>query len=675
MPERESLAFTQMGGEGVPWLGQMDFTETPHIFANVGDGTWAHSGSLALRAAVAAKANMTFKVLVNSAVAMTGGQHVEGEFTVPRIAAQLRAEGVERIEVVGDDPDRHRGDPMVPAGTGFHHRSELDAVQRRLREMPGVTALIYDQECATERRRKRKRGTAALAERRAVINPRVCEDCGECSRVSNCIAVEPLATDWGRKRRIDQSACNQDLSCVQGFCPSFVTLTGAEPARPKPPAMPDDLLPDPVLPEPVDGVAWNVLVAGVGGQGVTALGAILAMAAHVDGRPSRSVDTLGFAQKGGGVFVQLRIGRSGATEGSIPAPRIGGGQADLLIASDMVVAHGRNARLMLGPTRSAAVVNADLSPTAQFVRDTATRYEPEAMLANLGEVSRELVAVSATNEVVAALGDAIFVNIWLLGMAFQRGLVPVSATALEQAITLNGAQVDRNLTAFALGRRAALEQRVAAPAVPESLDAIIARCEADLTDYQNAGYARRYVQFVAGVRAAEEAALPGEQRLARAVATQLYRLMAFKDEYEVARLHSLPEWRAQLAASFSGTPRIELNLAPPLLSGLDPSTGLPRKRRFGPWMLRAMGMLRHGKMLRFTPLDPFGRTEERRMERALVQEYRQMIESLLPRLTPGNHDAICAWAEAASGIKGFGPVKARNVAAVRLRWQEIAARL
>ncbi|MGK7867214.1 indolepyruvate ferredoxin oxidoreductase family protein [Falsiroseomonas sp. E2-1-a20] len=675
MPERDSLAFTQMGGEGVPWLGQMAFTETPHIFANVGDGTWAHSGSLALRAAVAAKANMTFKVLVNSAVAMTGGQHVEGEFTVPRIAAQLRAEGVERIEVVGDDPDRHRGDPMMPPGTGFHHRSELDAVQRRLREVPGVTALIYDQECATERRRKRKRGTAAKAERRAVINPRVCEDCGECSRVSNCIAVEPLATPWGRKRRIDQSACNQDLSCVQGFCPSFVTLTGAEPARPKLPAMPHGAMPDPVLPEPVDGVAWNVLVAGVGGQGVTALGAILAMAAHVDGRPSRSVDTLGFAQKGGGVFVQLRIGRPGATEASIPAPRIGAGQADLLIASDMVVAHGRNARLMLGPSRSAAVVNADLSPTAQFVRDTATRYEPEAMLANLSEVCRDLAAVSATSEVVAELGDAIFLNIWLLGLAFQRGLVPVSAAALEQAITLNGAQVERNLTAFALGRRAALEERAAPVAAPETLEAMIARCEADLTAYQNAAYAGRYLQFVNLVQAAEQAAVPGEQRLARAVATQLYRLMAFKDEYEVARLHSLPEWRAQLAGSFAGAPQIEMNLAPPLLSRTDPNTGLPRKRRFGPWMLRAMGLLRHGKALRFTPLDPFGHTEERRMERALAEEYRATIDSLLPRLTPDNHGAICEWAEAASGIKGFGPIKARNLAAVRVRWQEIAARL
>ena len=671
MPERNSTAFTQMGGEGASWLGIAPFTEEKHVFVNIGDGTWAHSGSLALRAAVAAKANVTYKVLVNSAVAMTGGQAVEGDPGVVRIAAQIRAEGVERIAIVGDDPDRHRGDPLVPAGVTFHPRAELDAVQRALREVPGVSALIYDQECATERRRKRKRGTAAQAERRAVINPRVCEDCGECSRVSNCIAVEPLATPWGRKRKIEQSACNQDLSCVQGFCPSFVTLLGAEPARPKGVAAPDGSLPDPVLPEPVDGRAWNILVAGIGGQGVTALGAILAMAAHIDGRPSRSVDTLGFAQKGGGVYVQLRIGRQGTEEATIPNPRIGAGQADVLIASDMVVAHGRNARPLLGARRSAAIVNADLAPTAAFVRDTATRYDTATMLTSLRAACRELHPVHASAEVMQAIGDAIHLNIWLLGLAFQRGLIPVAGAAIEQAIRLNGAQVERNLAAFALGRRAALEGREAEPARPETLEELVARCVADLTDYQDARYARRYAEFVAAVRVAE--APLGAERLTRAVATQLHRLMAFKDEYEVARLHSLPDWQAQLARDFAGTPRIELNLAPPLLSKQDPNTGLPAKRRFGPWMLTAMGLLRHGKVLRFTPLDPFGRTEERRMERALIAEYRAAIEAFLPKLTVQNHATICDWAEAAAGIKGFGPIKARNVEKTRARWREIAA--
>jgi indolepyruvate ferredoxin oxidoreductase len=670
-PERETTSFTQMGGEGAPWLGIAPFTEERHVFVNIGDGTWAHSGSLALRAAVAAKANVTYKVLVNSAVAMTGGQAVEGDPGVVRIAAQIRAEGVARIAIVADDPDRHRGDPDLPAGITFHPRAALDAVQRELRQVPGVTALIYDQECATERRRKRKRGLAPRAERRAVINPRVCEDCGECSRVSNCIAVEPLETPFGRKRKIEQSACNQDLSCVQGFCPSFVTLVGAEPARPATPALPTGL-PDPTLPEPVDGKAWNILIAGVGGQGVTALGAILGMAAHLDGRASRSVDTLGFAQKGGGVYVQLRIGRPGADEASIASPRIAAGQADVLIASDLVVAQGRNARPLLGPGRTAAVVNAEVAPTAAFVRNPETRYDSAAMLASLGAVTRALHPLRAHGAVVGQFGDAIFLNIWLLGLAFQRGLIPLGAPAIEQAIRLNGEQVERNLAAFALGRQAALSGDAALPG-PEPLEALIARCVQDLTAYQNARYARRYADFVATVRAAESPL--GSDRLTRAVATQLHRLMAFKDEYEVARLHSLPEWRAQIARDFAGTRRIELNLAPPLLSRPDPNTGLPAKRRFGPWMLAAMGWLRHGKALRFTPLDPFGRTEERRMERALIEEYRAAIAGFLPKLSPTTHVAICDWAEAATGIKGFGPIKARNVAAVRARWQEIAARL
>ncbi len=671
MPERHSQSFTQMGGEGAPWLGIAPFTDEKHVFANIGDGTWSHSGSLALRAAAAAKVNMTYKVLVNSAVAMTGGQAIEGAPGVARIAAQIRAEGVERIAIVSDDPDRHKGDPEMPRGVSFHPRAELDRVQQALREVPGVSALIYDQECATERRRKRKRGLAAKAQRRAVINPRVCEDCGECSRVSNCIAVEPLETPFGRKRVIDQSACNQDLSCVQGFCPSFVTLLGAEPAKPKPVSAAGGLA-DPVLPEPVDGKAWNILVAGVGGQGVTAVGAILAMAAHLDGRPSRSVDTLGFAQKGGGVYVQLRIGVPGADESSIPAPRIAAGQADVLLASDLVVAHGRAARPLLGPGRTVALVEDSVAPTAAFVRDTSTRLDSGAMQASLRAVTRELHPMRGHAAVVEQLGDAIFLNIWLLGAAFQRGLIPVSLAAIEQAIRLNGAQVERNLAAFALGRAAALAGDAVPPKV-ETLDAMIARRVADLTAYQNARYARRYADFVVKVRAAETPL--GSDRLTRAVATQLHRLMAFKDEYEVARLHSLPEWRAQLAHDFSGSPRIELNLAPPLLSRMDPNTGLPAKRRFGPWMLTAMGLLRHGKMLRFTALDPFGRTEERRMERALIEEFSATIERLLPRLSAANHAAVCDWAEAAAGIKGFGPVKARNVERTRARWAEIAARI
>jgi len=518
-----------------------------------------------------------------------------------------------------------------------------------------VTVLIYDQQCATERRRQRKRGTAEKAARRAVINPRVCEDCGDCSRASNCLAVEPIETVFGRKRAIDQTACNQDLSCVEGFCPSFVTLAGAEPVKPQP-RVASGALPDPVTPEPLPGEgAYNLLLAGVGGQGVTALAAILAQAAHLEGRPVRTVDMLGLAQKGGGVFAQLRIGRVGADPSTIDAPRIGLGAADLLLSADMVVAHGKFARPLLGAARTAAVINADMQPTAEFVLDTETRYDRDAMLASVRAACREVVALPAQSEVEREFGDLIYLNVWLLGVAFQRGLVPLSAEAIARGLELNGAQVARNQAAFALGRAAALTPPESIAPAAETLDALVARRVADLTDYQSSAYARRYSEFVARVRA------QGDERLTRAVAIQLHRLMAYKDEYEVARLHSLPEWRDALAQKFAGTTRIEMHLAPPLLAKPDPVTGVPRKVRFGPWMLSAMGLLRHGKVLRGTMFDPFGRSEERRMERALPGEFMAGIEARL-----GQPQAV-EWAEAWAGVKGFGHVKARNLDAVRTR--------
>jgi indolepyruvate ferredoxin oxidoreductase len=668
--DRNSDLFTQMGGEGMPWIGAAPFTSEKHVFANIGDGTWGHSGSLTVRFAVAAKANMTFKILVNGAVAMTGGQMPEGEINVPHIAAALRAEGVQRIEIVADDEDRHRGNPLIPPGTGFHHRSQLDAVQRSLREAPGVTAIIYDQECATERRRKRKRDLAPKAERRVMINPRVCEDCGDCSRASNCLAVEPVETAFGRKRRIDQSACNQDLSCVQGFCPSFVTLVGAKPAEH---VAGGSVLDPPDPTRPVIGAEpWNLLMAGVGGQGVSSLAAILAQAAHLEGRPVRSLDFLGLAQKGGGVYAQLRIGAVGAAPDAIAGARIGAGSADLLIAADMVVAHGTTARPLLGPGRTVAVVNADLAPTAQFVKDTGTRYRAAEMLESIRTACRDTVALGGTTRVTAELGDAVMLNVFLLGIAYQRGLVPLSSEAIARALELNGAQVALNREAFARGRAAALEDLHPPADAAETLDALVARRMADLTAYQSARYARDYAGFVARVREAEAAALPGEERLARAVATQLHRLMAYKDEYEVARLHADPAWQAVLAQSFTGTQRVELNLAPPILAKTDPVTGAPAKRAFGPWMLRAMGLLRHGKALRGTVADPFGRTEERRMERALPGEFRAGIAQFVGTL-PASHATACAWAEAWAGVKGFGHVKARNLDATRARLAAIEA--
>ncbi|HYF08535.1 MAG TPA: DUF6537 domain-containing protein, partial [Acetobacteraceae bacterium] len=476
-----------------------------------------------------------------------------------------------------------------------------------------------------------------------------------------------------RKRAIDQSACNQDFSCLGGFCPSFVTLVGAKPAE-RYVAGATTAPPEPTRPE-VTGEAWNLLLAGVGGQGVSGMAAILAMAAHLEGRPVRTVDQLGLAQKGGGVYAQLRVGAAGAAAETISGPRIGAGQADLLIAADMMVAQGRTARPLLGPDRTAAVVNADLAPSAQFVLNTATRYDTEGMLGSVRAACREVIALPGASRVVEELGDAIYLNVFLLGVAYQRGLVPLSADAINRALELNGAQVALNKEAFARGRAAAMEELTPKPPAEETLEALIARRVADLTEYQDARYAREYQDFVARVRAAEAAAVPGAERLSRAVATQLHRLMAYKDEYEVARLHSLAEWRETLARDFTGTQRVEIHLAPPLFAKRDPSTGLPMKRAYGPWMLRAMGWLRHGKVLRGTALDPFGRTEERRTERALIGEYRAGLEGLLKRLSPGTHATICDWAEAASGIKGFGHIKARNLVEARRRMAEIAGRL
>jgi indolepyruvate ferredoxin oxidoreductase len=653
--DRDTELFTQMGGEGAPWLGMAPFVEEPHVFANMGDGTYAHSGSLAIRAAIASGENMTFKILVNGAVAMTGGQHTESDTSVPRIAAQLRAEGVARIAIVSDDPERHRGNKLIPADVTFDDRADLDAVQRELRATPGVTALLYDQECATERRRHRKRGTAAAATKRVVINPRVCEDCGDCSRVSNCLAVEPVETEFGRKRQIDQSACNQDFSCLNGFCPSFVTLEGAEPVKPGMPVA-GEALPEPAPPLLRDG-AWNILLAGVGGQGVTALSAILAEAAHLEGRPVRSIDQLGLAQKGGGVYAQLRLGEAGAAADSLRGPRIGQGQADLLIAADMVVAHGVNARPLLSAKRSVAVVNTAIAPTAQFVRDTATRYDAEGMRGSLSAATLELVTLDATKRVLGDLGDAIFVNVFLLGVAFQRGLVPLAAASIEHALELNGTAVARNKAAFADGRAAALEMP-ALPDAPQTLEALIAHRAADLVAYQSKRYAAEYTGFLEGIRAhASEAVLS-------AAAHQMHRLMAYKDEYEVARLHNDPAWQASLTARFAGTKRAVLHMAPPMLGGVD-AEGRPRKRAFGPWMLRFMGVLRYGKVLRGTWADPFGRTEERRTERALPGEFRAGLEALLA-LHP-DEAALLAWIEAWGNIRGYGPVKAARLAAARQR--------
>ncbi|WKW51857.1 indolepyruvate ferredoxin oxidoreductase family protein [Rhodomicrobium lacus] len=676
MMNRNTDVFTQMGGEGVLWVGQAPFTEETHVFANLGDGTYFHSGSLAIRQAIAARANVTYKILYNDAVAMTGGQPVDGQLTVPRIAAQMRAEGVSRIAIVSDDPDRHAKDPAIPAGTSFDHRSRLDAVQRELRSVPGVSVLIYDQVCATEKRRRRKRGLMEQSDRRLLINTGVCEGCGDCSRASNCLSVEPVETEFGRKRRINQSTCNQDATCVDGFCPSFVSVYGGTRRRRQVKHLSPEM-PDPALPAiPEDG--YNILMTGIGGLGITSLAAILGMAAHLHGRQVRIVDQIGLAQKGGGVYSHLRIGEP---QTDLFSPRIGAEQADLVLAADIVVAHGKNSLPMMSETRTAVVADPHVTPTAEFVRDNAVIFDAPAMTARLAKRARALDECPAQAIAVALVGDAIFANMVLTGFAWQNGLVPLERGAILRAIELNGASVDANKRAFALGREAALwPERVAAlldpaPKLAQTLDDIVGLRATELAAYQDVAYAARYLAFVDRVRAREIAVAPQSEVLTRAVAQNLFRLMAIKDEYEVARLYTDGAFAAQIKAEFDGDVKLKFHLAPPILGRRDPDTGKLRKMTFGPWMLPVLRLLAKGKRLRGTWLDVFARASERKAERALLADYEARIERLLPTLTKANLALATAYAAVPDIVRGFGHVKEANIAKAQARYAELEAAL
>ncbi len=672
--DRRAEACTHMGGEGVPWMGQAPFTSERHIFANLGDGTYFHSGSLAVRQSIAAGVNITYKVLYNDAVAMTGGQRVDGTLTVPMIVAQMAAEGVTRIAVVSDDPERHRGDPAIPSWVSFDHRDRLDAVQKELREVQGVSVLVYDQTCATEKRRRRKRGLMETPDRRLVINEAVCEGCGDCSVKSNCLSVEPIETEFGRKRRIDQSSCNQDFSCANGFCPSFVSVVGGTPRKGAGSAKPRLDLPDPALPS-LEAEPWNVMLTGIGGQGVAALAAIIGMATHLEGKRLVVVDQLGMAQKGGGVYSHIRIARA---DQEIFSPRIGPGQTDLLIASDIVVGHGRTALPSLGRERTHALVNADLAPTSEFVRNNEVHYDVEGMIRSLRANSRALDRIPAQALVVSLLGDAIYLNVFLLGAAYQKGLVPLSAAALERAIELNGVSADKNKLAFQWGRHYAADPAsIPVPGAPEpvatTLAEIVARRRADLAAYQNEAYARSFEALVERARLAE-AGLGRGEALAIAIAKSLHKLMAYKDEYEVARLYTDGRFLERVGAGFDGPVTLRFHMAPPLLSRRDPDTGRPVKRTFGPWLMPALRVLARMKGLRGTALDPFGYTEERRTERALIGAYRATVERLLAGLTADNHALAVEIAALPLTIRGFGHVKEANLAKARKREEELLAR-
>jgi indolepyruvate ferredoxin oxidoreductase len=653
---------THMGGEGLTWVGAAPFTSEKHVFQNLGDGTYNHSGSLAIRGAIAAKANITYKLLYNDAVAMTGGQRAESGFTPAQITRQLAAEGVTKTVIVVDELNRYEGVTDLAPGVEVFPRSDLMRVQEMLRDTAGVTVLLYDQTCATEKRRRRKRGSMAKATKRVFINPLVCEGCGDCSVKSNCVSVEPLATEFGRKRKINQSSCNQDYSCVEGFCPSFITLEGAESAQSKktPAALTAESTPLPEF-EPLTGVR-KILFTGVGGTGVTTVASILAMAAHIDGRAGSVVDMTGLAQKGGSVFSHVKIGE---TEETIVGGRVPAASADVLIACDLLVAASPEGLSLYAKDRTRAFGNSDFAPTADFVTSRDVKFDSNAMARRVKGATNTFDACPAQRLAETEFGDAIYANMIMVGFAWQRGVIPVSSRALYRAIKLNGVDAEANLQAFELGRRVAhdpasitvKEDKVATPETMP-LDELIAHRIKELTAYQNAAYAQRYADKVAKVRSAE-AAIGGEA-LTRAAAVNLYKLMAYKDEYEVARLYTDGRFKAELAGTFKGG-KAKVWLAPPLLAPKGPD-GKPKKIAFGGWMLdAAFPVMAKMKGLRGGALDIFGHTEERKMERGLMASYETTLDRLAAGLSPESLPLAVKIAEIPQQIRGYGHVKDASV--------------
>ena len=675
--DRSTLGYTHMGGEGANWIGEAPFSTRNHVFQNLGDGTYNHSGYMAIRAAIASNTNITYKILFNDAVAMTGGQANDGGLTVPQVARQVAAEGAKRVVVVTDEPNKYSRDTVWPAGLTIHHRDDLNAVQAGLAEVPGVTVLIYDQTCAAEKRRRRKRHTYPDPEKRAIINELVCEGCGDCGVKSNCVSVQPLDTEWGRKRTIDQSSCNKDFSCVKGFCPSFVTVHGAKLKKGTGVAADHDLapLPDPTLPA-IDQT-YNIIVTGVGGTGIVTVGGILGMAAHLEGRGVGVLDMAGLAQKGGAVFSHMRIAKHPE---DIHAIRVAAGRADLVLGGDIVVAGTRKV-LAAVRTGTTMIVNTDEFLPGEFTRNADFSLPSERLkrtiIADAGRDNAHFV--DATRIANALFGQSIGANMFLVGYAYQLGKIPLSAAAIEKAIELNGQAVGMNRAAFHWGRRAVIDpaavEAMAKPAaatasdaehLSESFEETVKRREKFLTAYQNPAYARRYVSFVDKVKAVEADRAPGKCGLADAVARYLFKLMAYKDEYEVARLYTDSAFEKQVKNEFDGDNlRFEFHLAPPLLARRDKTTGLPRKMSFGPWLLPAFRLLAKLKVLRGTAFDPFGRSLERRTERQLIEDYEAMLDEVLARLTPENHHLAIGLAVIPEKIRGFGHVKQQHLVAAK----------
>ncbi len=685
MPDRNTSTFTQMGGEGVTWVGQAPFTTDQHIFSNLGDGTYFHSGLLAIRQSIASGVNITYKVLYNDAVAMTGGQRVgerpEGH-SVLQIMTSLLSEGVKKLLIVTDEPEKYQG-VQLGAGVTVHHRDELDRIQREFRELKGTTAIIYDQTCATEKRRRRKRGTLATPAKTVIINEAVCEGCGDCSVQSNCLSVEPVETDFGRKRKINQSTCNKDFSCVKGFCPSFVTIEGGQLKKAKKEKKGDmaklPALPDPVL--PVATQAWGIVVAGVGGTGVITIGSLLGMAAHLEGKGVVTQDAAGLAQKGGSTWSHIQIANS---PDAIYTTKVDTAKADLIIGCDPIVAANKTTLAAMQQGRTFVALNTHGAPTAAFVHNPNWQF-PEAGCesAILAAVGQEGVGMfDAEHIATQALGDSIYTNPLILGYAWQKGRVPLSHAALMRAMELNGVQVDNNKAAFEWGRQCAANltqvqamfaaQQVIQLVKKPSLQELVAKRVAFLTDYQDSAYAADYQAFVNQVHAAE-ATLGSSTRLSQAVARYLFKLMAYKDEYEVARLHTTAEFSEKIASMFEGDYKIVHHLAPPTTAKRNDKGELVKKA-YGGWMRKAFGVLAGLKGLRGGALDIFGRTEERRTERALIQEYRACIEELLQGLSAERLALAVEIASIPEDIRGYGHVKERHLAAARAKWQQLMAR-
>ena len=679
--DRKTSTFTHMGGEGVPWIGQAPFTDEKHIFANLGDGTYYHSGSLAIRAAVAAKVNITYKILYNDAVAMTGGQPVDGPISPAHIAQQVAAEGVSKIVVVSDEPDKYPSGYFAE-GIEILGRDDLESVQRQLRDTPGCTVLLYDQTCAAEKRRRRKRGKYPDPAKRVVINELVCEGCGDCGIKSNCVSVAPVETEFGRKRTIDQSSCNKDFSCVKGFCPSFVTVEGGSLRKPKKAEAGEfPALPDPALAATAE--PYGILVTGIGGTGVVTIGALIGMAAHLEGKGVSVLDMTGLAQKNGAVVSHVRVAD---TPEQLHATRIAAGEAKLVLGCDILTGVGYDALAKMQKGVTKALVNSALVMPAGFTRDPDLAFP-------LGSMEREIedaVApgdaefLDATKLATGLMGDSIATNLFMVGFAYQRGLLPVSEDAIVRAIELNGTAIESNKQSFRWGRLAAVDPaRVSAAAIPSaipdsqrmsgSLDEIIARRAEFLTGYQDAAYAKRYTDFVAKVRAVEAPRLPGATALSEAVARYYFKLLAVKDEYEVARLYAETDFAERVAAQFEGDYKLTFHLAPPVFNKPDPVTGEARKTVYGPWMMAAFRVLAKMRRFRGTPLDIFNRTAERKMERALIGEYETLVVEVLAALAPHNHAHAVLLAQIPEQIRGYGHVKERHLKVAKAREAELLA--